>query len=142
MKWRRSSRLTGGSACLRQLLEDCDRELPLVDGITPTVLFSKNENVDDLNDGELAALPGESRTFIAHDDPHVNTEITPKGSPQYEKVMAELRRDKFFTERCQARTGTANALYISPRQSHLHVHAFLCSEFPCRNASSYQKMNT
>lgn len=42
---------------LRVLRERCMRPLPATHGIQPTQLYSRNKEVDETNEGELAKLP-------------------------------------------------------------------------------------
>ena len=53
---------------LLRLRELCMRPLPSANGIKPTQLYSRNKEVDETNDRELARLAGEVLTFTSSDE--------------------------------------------------------------------------
>ena len=53
---------------LTRLRDLCMRPLPSADGIKPTQLFSRNKDVDDTNEKELAKLTGDLMAFNATDE--------------------------------------------------------------------------
>ena len=76
---------------VRYLREKCERPLPPNEfGIRPTVLHSKNVNVDRDNSIDLNKLPGESVSYSALDEVEVE-----KGSGP--SVRKQLQRNSFFT---------------------------------------------
>jgi ATP-dependent DNA helicase PIF1 len=70
-------------------IASCARELP-EDEIKPTVLYSRNRDVDAENAANLHALPGKSEVFEAKD-----TVIPIEGAPPW--AAEQLLRDPFFT---------------------------------------------
>lgn len=58
-----------------KLLRQLQRPLRPPEGIVPTLLFSTNRRVDEINKEKLARLPGKALTFRAIDDgkePHLS----------------------------------------------------------------------
>jgi ATP-dependent DNA helicase PIF1 len=90
-----------GSSAVADLLRDCDRPLPAIDGIEPTVLYSTNRDVDSMNSAKLGAVSAELCVYAAHDAVQVDDELVPKR--QHKQAQDKLWRDRFFTTECQAR---------------------------------------
>ncbi len=74
---------------VHSFIASCARELP-DDEIKPTVLYSRNRDVDTENVAKLNALPGKSEIFEAKD-----TVIPDEGAPPW--ASEQLLRDPFFT---------------------------------------------
>eukprot|EP00897_Mesotaenium_endlicherianum_P008652 jgi/Mesen1/7815/ME000413S07064 len=62
---RRSSRPEETAGSVARLVQLCSRELASTSGIVPTQLFSRNKDVNDLNERELARLAGEEVELAA-----------------------------------------------------------------------------
>ncbi len=71
-------------------IASCARELPEEEEIKPTILYSRNRDVDSENAANLNALPGKSEVFEAKD-----TVIPDEGAPPW--ATEQLLRDPFFT---------------------------------------------
>ncbi|KAK9815272.1 hypothetical protein WJX72_000940 [[Myrmecia] bisecta] len=56
-----------GEAAIAELVRECSRPLPVVNGIKPTQLFSRNADVDRINAQELAQLNTAQVMLEAHD---------------------------------------------------------------------------
>ena len=54
-------------ATLRELYNECSREVACPDGIKPTLIYSKNADIDSINAAELAALGGTAVTYPSTD---------------------------------------------------------------------------
>ena len=93
----------------RAFLRRCARQLRDDDGITPTILYATNRNVDAANLGNLQALPGALYTYEAQDTVEVNAGVQERenerekeGEKQHARASAEraLKSDAFFSHQC------------------------------------------
>ncbi|KAG0601459.1 hypothetical protein M758_11G112900 [Ceratodon purpureus] len=84
-------------AALDVIVKRCARELPKVDRIKPTVLFSTNNAADKENLRELNALPGEVKSLVAVDKKIPDE--TEDGDPDvFRKQYNRLKWADFWTQ--------------------------------------------
>jgi len=74
-----------------QFLQRCNRPLPVINGIKPTILYPRNVDVSEENRKELARIPDTLRVYNAEDDIHVDPDAN-------EGAYAKLANSSFFND--------------------------------------------
>mmetsp|Transcript_473 Transcript_473/g.1461 ORF Transcript_473/g.1461 Transcript_473/m.1461 type:complete len:490 (-) Transcript_473:264-1733(-) len=97
-----------GKMAIPALLQKCKRPLPDMNGVRPTQLFSKNADVDRVNNTELQALQTESCCFMADDT--VTVLDNPDMGKGREGVRLEQLHNHEFFRVCLA----PKQLYLKP----------------------------
>jgi ATP-dependent DNA helicase PIF1 len=82
-----------GRRALRELVDECSRQLACPDGIRPTMVYTTNDVIDQVNQGELAKLSSPLRTFSAKDTNAVSPDVA---TAQASLAAAALARDPFY----------------------------------------------
>ncbi|KXZ49200.1 hypothetical protein GPECTOR_22g790 [Gonium pectorale] len=104
---------TAAKATLRA---ECARALDVSDGIKPTRLFARNDEVGQKNEEELAALPGEQVGFKAADG--VTVTCDPPGSVYAPLVSERLLAEVEYRRLLEALDGHTTPQPHAPGQGH------------------------
>ena len=78
-------------------VRECERPLPVDDGITATLLYSTNRDVDSENLSNLGELPGPLYSFDAQDTVAVDSDVP---TDKQKQAATALHSDAFFARQC------------------------------------------